>query len=578
MKRWMLLLLLLLNPSIAPAQETPAAPAQAAPAAVAEFPAGVDVTPLDVVAVWQDGRIKSYDSFARSIMQSITGPREIDGQSPPLTYLDLMLRPQAYDGVPIYFVKKKPFRALLVDAAMESVNPPDRAELEAFMETGLATRALLDLPTVRDLLSRLRSDVLRFAKPVNAVEAALGLSDPMVLRRLLVLMPPFSGNYEDPWMTIDEYQVTSARFNQDAASVDPTIQAWTSLVSAWQQEDTAAVNAAIAQLGRVLPATGRARFAEYPSEQRLHLESAYFKWKGFTWIWMIYLVSIIFLLMAIVYGWSGARWGGIAFFSAAFLLQTFALILRWYVSGRWPNTNMFEAVTTSTWFGGCFAIIMEVFLGRTRVKNLFFLGSAMASMFALMAASFSPLQLSPHFSNRMPVLHDVWLYIHTNVIIFSYVLIFLAFVSAGLYILVRMLRFARGERDVREHVGAGGIGSLIVRRRGGQAALLDSKTSFGAVLDGTTMILVELSFILLWAGLVMGAIWADHSWGRPWGWDPKEVFALNTFLIYAILIHVRYRSSDKGLWTAILAVIGCAVMLFNWIVINFTISGLHSYA
>ena len=119
---------------------------------------------------------------------------------------------------------------------------------------------------------------------------------------------------------------------------------------------------------------------------------------------------------------------------------------------------------------------------------------------------------------------------------------------------------------------------MIIRRRGGEAALLDKRTSFGAVLDGTTMILVELSFILLWAGLVMGAIWADHSWGRPWGWDPKEVFAMNTFLIYAMLVHVRWKSADKGFWTALLAVIGCMVMLFNWIVINFTISGLHSYA
>ena len=76
----------------------------------------------------------------------------------------------------------------------------------------------------------------------------------------------------------------------------------------------------------------------------------------------------------------------------------------------------------------------------------------------------------------------------------------------------------------------------------------------------------------------MGAIWADHSWGRPWGWDPKEVFALNTFIIFALLIHTRLMVKDKGFWTAVLALIGCGVMLFNWIVINFTISGLHSYA
>ena len=102
--------------------------------------------------------------------------------------------------------------------------------------------------------------------------------------------------------------------------------------------------------------------------------------------------------------------------------------------------------------------------------------------------------------------------------------------------------------------------------------------SFGEVLDGVTMVLMELSFVMLWAGLVMGAIWADHSWGRPWGWDPKEVFALETFVVFLLLVHVRWRVKDKGFWTALLALLGEVVMLFNWIVVNFVITGLHSYA
>jgi len=102
--------------------------------------------------------------------------------------------------------------------------------------------------------------------------------------------------------------------------------------------------------------------------------------------------------------------------------------------------------------------------------------------------------------------------------------------------------------------------------------------SFGEVLDGVTMVLMELSFVMLWAGLVMGAIWADHSWGRPWGWDPKEVFALETFVVFLLLVHVRWRVKDKGFWTALLALVGAGVMLFNWIVVNFVITGLHSYA
>jgi ABC-type transport system involved in cytochrome c biogenesis permease subunit len=130
-------------------------------------------------------------------------------------------------------------------------------------------------------------------------------------------------------------------------------------------------------------------------------------------------------------------------------------------------------------------------------------------------------------------------------------------------------------------------GEATYARVGGAAALLEVESSDpalrprrspGEVFDGATMVLMELSFVMLWAGIVMGAIWADHSWGRPWGWDPKEVFALNTFIVFLVLVHIRLKARDKGLWTAVLAVIGCGVMLFNWIVINFIISGLHSYA
>ncbi|MCI0363386.1 MAG: hypothetical protein L0Y44_08175 [Phycisphaerales bacterium] len=65
---------------------------------------------------------------------------------------------------------------------------------------------------------------------------------------------------------------------------------------------------------------------------------------------------------------------------------------------------------------------------------------------------------------------------------------------------------------------------------------------------------------------------------RGYGLALKEVFALNTFIIFLLLVHVRLKVKDKGLWTALLAVAGAGVMLFNWIVINFAITGLHSYA
>jgi ABC-type transport system involved in cytochrome c biogenesis permease subunit len=151
--------------------------------------------------------------------------------------------------------------------------------------------------------------------------------------------------------------------------------------------------------------------------------------------------------------------------------------------------------------------------------------------------------------------------------------------TALLFLIRRASQALFGTIDIdSDFARAGGAGFLMAPRPDGTTALTTDRTTFGQVLDGATMVLVELSFILLWAGLVMGAIWADHSWGRPWGWDPKETFALNTFLIFVLLIHTRMKVRDKGLWTAFFALIGAIVMIFNWIIINFTISGLHSYA
>jgi cytochrome c-type biogenesis protein CcsB len=291
-----------------------------------------------------------------------------------------------------------------------------------------------------------------------------------------------------------------------------------------------------------------------------------------TRVWLVYMAAAVFLLLGFVWKWPRARAIGLGIFGLAVVLHTAAVMLRWYIADRWPNSNMFEAVTTAAWMGAVGAVAIEWWVRKSAMFSLFALGAAVSGMVALMAAHFLPVQLNPAISNMMPVLHDVWLYIHTNVIIFSYVLIFMAAVSAGIYILHRAFGGAA------TYARVGGAASLIVTGNHGEERMARGRAALGEILDGTTMVLMEISFVLLWAGIVMGAIWADHSWGRPWGWDPKEVFALNTFIVFAVLVHVRLKAKDKGLWTAWLAVIGAAVMLFNWIVINFVITGLHSYA
>jgi len=544
----------------------------------AEFARAVDLSPLDRSAVHAEGRIKSFDSFAQEIVGAIVGPKRPDGLGADFLYLDLMLRPGDWAERDIIFVKNKPMRAeiarALTSAGVES------ARADAFVKSGRIAAPLLAGEGVERLKSRWSADIVRTAKFVDALDAALILRQPNVLSGHLAMIPPPSGRADEPWIPLTEVWSPAPQMRATGSRLDgasPELRTnlsrtWSGFVEAWRARDAARANTALAEFCSLLPHSAPAL---YPSRQRLMLESWYFKAGSVTWGWVIYLVALIFLLMGLIYRWEGARRAGIGVFLVGFTIHTVALAWRWYVSGRWPNSNMFEAVTTSVWLGTILAIVVEFAARRSPMRGLFALGAAAASMFGLMSAHFAS-PLSPSINNMMPILHDLWLYIHTNVIITSYALIAMAAVTAVIYVVVRLMG---GPPDFAR---AGGAGALIEASgesgSGNGAALRPRARSIGEILDGATMVLMELSFVLLWAGLVMGAIWADHSWGRPWGWDPKEVFALNTFLVFLILVHVRLKARDKGLWTALLAAAGCGVMLFNWIVINFVISGLHSYA
>ena len=552
------------------------------------FAEAVDLTPLGGAAVLVEGRLKSFGSHASSTMHSITGPRKIQGQSPAFTYLDMMIRPEAYADADVIYVKNKNVRQRIADVLI-GADPALEPRLESSVRTGLFSPTLLQRAEVQDLLRVMEADLVRTARPVSEIRGALFLSDPRQLLARLRVIPPTEVDPQERWHGLDELVLPDPKAMESAGlptlptieGLDPDVattirRSWRGLVEGWMNGDAGSVNESLATLVAALPGVN----AElYPERSRLAWEHWYFEQNNLTWIWLVYLASTAVLLIAVVYRWPTALRLGFGAFGIALALQTFAVALRWYVSGRWPNSNMFEAVTTAAWFGAIAAIGFEIWVRRTPLKGFFALGAAVSCMVALMSAHFLPVYLNPNIGNMMPVLHDVWLYIHTNVIIFSYCLIFMAAVTSALYL---VHRFFGG---LPAYARAGGTGMILATTAGSaggsgwtESAGARKGPSFGEVLDGVTMVLMELSFVMLWAGLVMGAIWADHSWGRPWGWDPKEVFALETFVVFLLLVHVRWRVKDKGFWTAWLALIGAAVMLFNWIVVNFVITGLHSYA
>ena len=617
----------------------------------------VNLEPLYQTAVHADGRLRSFASHAKTYMGFISGPHRIHNQPNGFTYLDIMFRPERYVDTDMIYIKNKLVLNQILDVLHE--HPPvDPIRTERIQKSRLISPSLLSQPSVSGLLQRLGQDLIRTAKSVDAIQSALTVSDPRFLMDNLRFIPPPNGDIHKPWIS-PAFLSSAAGTPMDSVhagmllsphipGLDSSVQQkmaqnWFTLQTVWQQEDAAAVNAQIAKLAQWFPSIAP---SIYPSVGRLKWESWYFRSNSMTWVWLIYLACVVPLLMSAIYKWEGARKVGMIAYVIAFGFHTATLVIRWYISGRWPNSNMFEALTTSAWFGGVAALVLEWFARRTPFRNLFVLGSAVMSMAALMAAYFLPAQLNSAISNKMAALNDVWLYIHTNMIIWSYAIIGLACVPAllqlrhrwcvlwdqkrltrirlimlpialgvlnytgyllfmhlidnahrglsarsligvagsfwgSLMIIILEAFNARARREAGiavERSASGGASALMMGSQGGYSFLKPDKPSTTQIFDGATMVLVELAFIMLWTGVTMGAIWADHSWGRPWGWDPKEVFALNTFIIFLILIHVRLKVRDKGFWTAVLAVVGFEVMMFNWIVVNFVITGLHSYA
>lgn len=557
----------------------------------------VDLTAFDRSPVHTPGRLKSYGSFARDIAADITDGKGIEdelGNTIPSDRftLDLTFRPAAYADRPLFFVKNINMRrelaaALEGDTSDQTGNSPFAAantpvatdeQIDDLINRGRISATFLNHPRVLALRSAWQRDLLRTAKPAQALERAMAIANPATLRHALKLIPPPSGDTDAGWISIADL-TTDGPSPADAltpAQRAGLTDAWLALAAAWRnpEPDPATIQQSLADFTAEAAAVAPALM---PDQTRMLAEAWYFDLEHLTWVWILYLLASFFFLLAVVYRFAASR--GIAFgiYAVALALHTTSIGWRWWVSGRWPNSNMYEAVTTAFWFGAVTALVLEFAARKSPLKGIFALGASISGMVAMMTAAYSSrlnlfFDLDPAIRNMMPVLHDLWLYIHTNVIIASYALIFAAGCCSAIYLVHRALGGAK------DHAGASGTRMLLTLSGADAAKLSPRKSSLPAVLDGATMILIEMSFVLLWAGIIMGAIWADHSWGRPWGWDPKEVFALNTFLVYLVLIHARIVSRDKGFWTAVLSVIGALVMIFNWLVINFVIAGLHSYA
>jgi ABC-type transport system involved in cytochrome c biogenesis permease subunit len=356
------------------------------------------------------------------------------------------------------------------------------------------------------------------------------------------------------WETLGHVQLVeqllqfAAGEEQKSHTIDPAVAAWTEIFDEWSQGDAAGFNAAVKRYSASLTAEPPQGY----SAGKVDFEAYFNHAAPFYYLMIPYVVAAL-LAASSWLGWSRTL-NRTAFWLVVmtFALHTLALAGRIYISGRPPVTNLYSSAIFIGWAAVAFGIALE------RVYRLGF-GNVMAGVIGF-ATLLIAHNLSGDGSDTFSVLQAVldtqfWLATHVVTVTLGYAATYVAGFLALLYVILGLTTRKLGDRT-----GQGpkdqSVGQALIR-----------------------MVYGVLCFALLFSffGTVLGGLWADDSWGRFWGWDPKENGALIIVLWNALVLHARWAGIVKDRGLALLAVAGNVAVSWSWFGTNELGVGLHSY-
>ena len=227
-----------------------------------------------------------------------------------------------------------------------------------------------------------------------------------------------------------------------------------------------------------------------------------------------------------------------------FFVHTLGLIARWFISGHAPWGDAYESMIYVAW------ATIGVGLLFAKKSDLTVASTAFVSSMILMIAHWN--WMDPSIANLVPVLDSYWLMIHVSVIVGSYGPFTLGMIL-GIVSLILMIFLTKKNKD-------------IIKLKLKELTIINELS-------------LTVGLIMLTIGNFLGGMWANESWGRYWGWDPKETWALISILIYAFVLHMRLIPKLRGNWLFnLMSIIAFASIMMTYFGVNFYLVGLHSYA
>jgi len=484
------------------------------------------------------GRIKPINTFTSDILRKLTGKENIYRLDPNQVYLGMLSNPYFWQGVPLIKVSNPEISKILGISG-------NIAAYRDFIDKTKGGIYKLN-PYVDAAYKKRPAEKTRFDKDIISVDERVNISYMIYTNRFLKIFPGTEGeNFK--WFTPEEAPAYVP--SQDSVFVKNIFSLYLQSLRITTSDDTANYKDNI--LTTIKNYQNQGAGSLYPGKVKISLEILYYKLDLFERLFPFYLFLglILLIIMVLKIFYTNLKTGLITKIIVGLLIlcftgQTSGLALRWYISGHAPWSNGFESMIYIAW------VTMLAGFIFARKTPIIISGTSVLAALALFVAHLS--WMNPEITNLVPVLKSYWLTFHVSLITASYGFLALAAILGFLNLILYLLQTEKKHNIIKIKIFE---------------------------LTGIAEQSMIVGAYLLTIGTVLGAIWANESWGRYWGWDPKETWTLISIIVYTFILHMRFVPGLKTTFTFNLAsLFGFSSILMTYFGVNYYLSGLHSYA
>ncbi|ALO15067.1 Cytochrome c biogenesis protein CcsA [Salinivirga cyanobacteriivorans] len=483
------------------------------------------------------GRTKPVNTLASDIMRKISRKSKIAGMNPAQFFLEMHVNPENLVHIPFIKVGNDRVQQIIGINSNYASYTDIVAPGKGYKLSGMVEKVYAKAPAERN-----KAD-----KELIKVDERVNICYGMFTSRFLRLFPA-KDSAIDKWQTPDNAWKYAQNPEDSAFLKDVTGVYFQELSKAKKSGDYTQATEILNGIKKYQ--RSHAQY-ELPSESKINMELTYYRWNIFKKLFPFYatvgLIYLFILVGSIISGKRFSPWLNRSFMILVligFLAHTAGLAIRWYISGHAPMSNGYESMIFVSW-----VTILAGFLFN-RYSPFSLAATAILGGFTLMVANLS--FMDPQITNLVPVLKSYWLTLHVSVITGSYGFLGLGAILGIINLILFMLQSKKNKTRINETI--------------------ESLT----VINHKTLI---LGVIFLTIGTFLGAVWANESWGRYWGWDPKETWSLITIIVYTVVTHARLVKNMNGIFVFnVLSVYAFFSVLMTYFGVNYYLSGLHSYA